>query len=246
MEGHWFWQAGEDTWSLVTYYAARTEVSMRWPSPSTAPPTISAAGLHTYYVGAGRNGTGKGTNITNPMKGLLDSMSESLDHIFSFLENMEFYDIYIPGYMERDGNFLEFIPWEYEVFVYGDGNLLSMSSCRNHGQVRIKTSKEIEIPEEIKREGFEFAVGSVGNQFLLDSLPSYKCTRVRYVTDSESSLDEAIVKCIELEFENRYILFIDPEWHFGLRLSGGGYYEHWINFYHSHDKDNLKEHMWNS
>ncbi|WP_406297812.1 hypothetical protein OG948_19860 [Embleya sp. NBC_00888] len=76
----------------------------------------------------------------------------------------------------------------------------------------------------------EFAVGNYGSHFLGDDTDLAAITRVRYALDKDSDREAGTVRAAEIRFPYGGVLFLDPMYHWGIRLEGTGAYDRWLTW----------------
>jgi hypothetical protein len=159
------------------------------------------------------------------------------------LQNAQASDVLIPGYIDREQSHPKFHPWTGTAYIAFNEGLLRLDSVDYSGQLKMSLTADLEIPQVIAQEDDEFAVTSYEHLFLADAHSTFRCTGVRYVLSEFSNLDDGIVRCAEFEFEGAWKIFVDPGWHFGIRLEGRGAYEQWMRD-HQEDESGLREFSW--
>ncbi|MEU0718634.1 hypothetical protein ABZ498_15835 [Streptomyces lavendulocolor] len=168
------------------------------------------------------------------------------EEVFGALRGEQFYDVRIAGFTDRDERVPRFTPLGRQVYLTMDsGDLLLLESLGNHGQLGIRRVADYEFPHELDGEDEEFTVGSCGPQYLGD-LTDQSVLAVRYVLNAESDPVTGTVRCAEFAFAYGQRLFVDPGYHWGIRLQGAGAYEAWL----AEERENpaplgpLTDHLW--
>lgn len=147
-------------------------------------------------------------------------------------------DICLPGWLV-DSPIKKFDPWTWTSYLeLASGRFVRLHAVNYSGQVEVTIVDEIHEPPEWEGEEETLVVASLNHLFLMQE--SYRVTAIRWVTDEGSDPVRGVVKCIEFIFEGAQSLFVDPEWYFGLHLSGAGAYEKWIL---DRDETNWQEHL---
>lgn len=154
--------------------------------------------------------------------------SVDISTALSILKNGLVTDVLVPGYIEREDSPPRFQPWTTTAYLMFDDVAIRFDSVQNYSQLQLSVAYEIAIPDEIAREEEEFAITSYSHLFLGDAYASFRCTQVRYLQDEFSDPGRGVIRCGEFEFENSWPIFIDPQWHFGIRLGGSGVFDQWL------------------
>lgn len=116
------------------------------------------------------------------------------------------------------------------VYLVLEEGYLRVDCLGNHGQLAFRP-----VPEPIPSPHWdldedEFAVGDYGSHFLGDDTDLAAITRVRYALDDDSDREAGTVRAAEIRFEYGGVLFLDPMYHWGIRLEGAGAYERWLTW----------------
>ncbi|MGI5478691.1 hypothetical protein [Streptomyces lavendofoliae] len=150
------------------------------------------------------------------------------EEVFGALRGEKVFDVRFAGYTDRDEQVPRFTPLGRQVYLTLDsGGYVLLESLGNHGQLGIRKVADYEFPYELDGDDEEFTVGSCGAQYLGD-LTDQAVLAVRYVLNAESDAAAGTVRCAELEFEYKQRLFVDPGYHWGIRLQSAGAYETWL------------------
>ncbi|MGA4960087.1 hypothetical protein [Streptomyces lavendulocolor] len=158
----------------------------------------------------------------------MDTGSLRYEQVFGALRGEKVYDIRIAGYTDRDERVPRFTPLGRQVYLALDsGGHVLLESLGNHGQLSIRKVTDYEFPHELAGGDEEFTVGGCGPQYLGD-LTDQSVVAVRYVLNAESDTAAGTVRCAEFEFACKQRLFVDPGYHWGIRLQGAGAYETWL------------------
>ncbi|GLW98185.1 hypothetical protein [Microtetraspora sp. NBRC 16547] len=152
----------------------------------------------------------------------------NINSILALFGEMRTTDVLVPGYIDHDDEPPSFHPWTVTAYFALENAMVRMDSVQNYSQLKLSVVDEMAVPDEILREEEQFAVASYSHLFFADAYESFRCTQVRYVEDESSDASQAIVQCIEFVFEDNWPVFVDPEWHFGVRLEGAGGLDRWL------------------
>ncbi|MFG2619390.1 hypothetical protein ACGFXC_17445 [Streptomyces sp. NPDC048507] len=155
--------------------------------------------------------------------------SDPYEKVFAPLRTAGIWDVQVPGYIDRDhAPAPRFAPLSSSVYLaVQDGGLLRLQSLGNHGQLSLHMVAEPALPPELDGTDEEFALGAWGDHYLGDS-HEQSVSAARYALNAESDPTAGTVRCIEFQFEYGQRLFVDPGYHWGIRLQGAGAYEHWL------------------
>lgn len=157
-----------------------------------------------------------------------ETPSGPLGRVFAELRTARAWDVQIPGFIDRDGRYPRFTPMSATAYVALEEGYLRLDSVGNHGQLALRLVSEVEVPEALEGEDEEFSLASFGEPFLADAHSDFRVTRIRWAVNDESDSLTGTVRCAEFEFENSWPLFVDPGWHFGIRLQGAGAFDRWL------------------
>ncbi|MCX4856875.1 hypothetical protein OG426_37500 [Streptomyces canus] len=150
--------------------------------------------------------------------------------LFDQLRQARAWDIQIPGYIDRDGSRPRFVPFPESVYVALEGGYLQLKSVGDEGRMTMHMVAEPVVPAALVDDEDEFAVGSNGLTYLADAHSEFRITRIRGVRNPDGGT-AAQYHCLEFQFEKSWYLFVDPGYHFGIRLQGEGAYERWLSMY---------------
>ncbi|WP_059010307.1 hypothetical protein [Streptomyces specialis] len=150
----------------------------------------------------------------------------SLDALFDSLTERRVTGVDIPGYLDREHGHPVFCPWSWSACLRMDSGFLRLDSTGSGGQLALAVVDKVEVPEPLLEGDEEFATTDYGHLFLAEATPR-RIVRVRYATNAES-VPGLTVRCAEFTFEPHAVLFADPMWTFGIRLSGEGAYDRWV------------------
>jgi len=149
--------------------------------------------------------------------------------VFDPLARRRVRDVQVPGFVDRDEAVPRFTPLADSVYLALDEGYFRLDSVGNHGQLAMSLVTGTEPSPALQGEDEEFTLASCGDSFLADSHSEYRITRIRYALNNESVPGSGTVRCAEFEFENHFVVFADPMYHFGIRLEGVGAYDRWVN-----------------
>ncbi|MFI1359227.1 hypothetical protein ACH4TV_37500 [Streptomyces sp. NPDC020898] len=148
--------------------------------------------------------------------------------VFEPLAGRSVWDVQVPGFVDRDEAVPRFMPLAATVYLALGEGYFRLDSVGNYGQLAMSLVTETEPPPALQGEDEEFTLASCGDSFFADSYSEYRITRIRYALNNESVPGGGTVRCAEFEFENRFVVFADPMYHFGIRLQGVGAYDRWV------------------
>ncbi|MFD0355128.1 hypothetical protein ACFVHW_15535 [Streptomyces sp. NPDC127110] len=163
------------------------------------------------------------------MNGQDDTTRQTYDRLFDPLRAVSVWDVQIPGFVDRDSRVPLFTPWGNTVYLaLQEGGYLRMDSVGGLGNLALRMVDEVEPPEDPADAEDEFALSSCGAHFLGDDTLTQRITGIRYVLSGPADLEFGTVRCIEFQFQYEQRLFVDPSYHWGIRLQGAGAFERWI------------------
>jgi len=148
--------------------------------------------------------------------------------LYDQLRQARVWDIQIPGYIDRDGNCPRFVPFPESVYVVLEGGYLQLKSLGEEGRMTMHLVSDPIVPTALVDDEDEFAMGSYGQTYLADSHSEFRITRIRGVRNSDEEFAMQY-NCLEFQFENAWHLFVDPGYHFGIRIQGEGSYDRWLS-----------------
>ncbi|MFD5319614.1 hypothetical protein [Streptomyces sp. NPDC127098] len=162
---------------------------------------------------------------------------------FASLADREVTGIVAPGSLDRDAGHPRFAPWGLTVYFALDVGFLRLESTGGRGQLALELVPEVAVPTEIETEDDEFAVTHYDHLLLGEDEPR-RLVRVRYATNPESDPERGTVRCAEFVLAPRTVIFADPMWTFGVRLSGEGAYDRWLAEVRESPEPPFLEHVW--
>ena len=163
------------------------------------------------------------------------------DETLAFLQQAHFDDLFLPGRVERDHPIPVVRPWFFDTYLAADLGCLHVRLSDDHGSLQLNVIPEI-VPDQDWLDGDEeLVLTSIEPQLLGGSLRPAQCTALRYWTNSQSDLDQGLIRCIELSFGDLNHLVLDAVWIDGIRIGTHGAAEHWLD--HQADRT-LTEHRW--
>ncbi|MFD8572705.1 hypothetical protein [Streptomyces sp. NPDC059639] len=142
---------------------------------------------------------------------------------FGQLREALVWDIQFPGYIDRDGTLPRFNPFPESVYLaLGDG-YLRLNTVGDEGRMTMELVPEPIAPTALDDSDDEFAMGSCSLNWLADAHSEFRITRIRGV---RNAVEGPLVQydCMEFQLEKSWYLFIDPSYHFGIRVQGEGFY----------------------
>ncbi|MFD3637117.1 hypothetical protein [Streptomyces sp. NPDC058664] len=149
--------------------------------------------------------------------------------MFDRMSHVRVRDILVPGYIDRDEGRPEFKPFPVSVYLELEEGFIELASVRDEGRMTVGFVAEPRVPEALLDDDDEFCLGSRGLDVFTDAYESLRVTRVRGVvpgaSTSEAGEPGTEYDCLEFRFEDGWYLFVDPGYHFGIRLGGEGAYD---------------------
>ncbi|MEU7180075.1 MULTISPECIES: hypothetical protein [Streptomyces] len=152
----------------------------------------------------------------------------SIDTVFASLAARKAWDIRLPGFIDREDTVPRFTPLADTAYVALDKGYLRLESTGNFGQLAMRIVAAPGFPKVLEEEEEEFSLASYGHLFFADAHSDFRITRIRYALNGESTPGRGTVRCAEFEFEHTWPLFVDPGYHFGIRLEGAGAFDRWL------------------
>ncbi|MFG2556817.1 hypothetical protein [Streptomyces sp. NPDC048581] len=147
--------------------------------------------------------------------------------LFDQLRQARVGDIRVPGYIDRDDGSPRFVPFPDSVYLALDGGYLQLKTVGDEGRMTLHLVSEPAVPPALVDDDDEFAMGSFGLTYLADSHSEFRITRIRGIRKLDEEFAEQY-HCLEFQLEKSWYLFVDPGYHFGIRLQGEGAYERWL------------------
>jgi len=134
-------------------------------------------------------------------------------------------DILLPGVIDQDEKPARFRPLPQALYFECNSAYLKMETIATTGTMRISIVDSIEIPFHIE-EDMTTAVTSLREQCLDDADGSNHLRAIRFWALTE---DEAGLCCAaaQLDLVNGQQIFVDPSYHFGMRIGGSQQREIW-------------------
>ncbi|WP_314244123.1 hypothetical protein [Streptomyces sp. DSM 40907] len=170
------------------------------------------------------------------------------ERVLAPLRGQAVWDVQTPGYIDRENRVPRFVPLGRTVYLaLESGDYLRMDPHGDLGHLYLRIVDDVEFPEELRDdEDDEFSVSSSCGHFLGDNAVAQRIVRVRYALNSDSDPLLATVRCIEFEFHNNERLFVDPSYHWGIRLQSRGAYEHWLREVRERPETSgpVREYLW--
>ncbi|WP_371598307.1 hypothetical protein [Streptomyces sp. NBC_00564] len=171
------------------------------------------------------------------------------EHVFAPLRGVLAWDVRVPGFIDRDDPVPRFAPMGCTVYLVLDKGYLRVDCLGGHGQLGFRAVSEPTPSPHWDLDEGEFAVGGYGSHFLGDDGQLAAITQVRYALNSESDRAAGTVRAAEIRFQYGGVLFLDPIYHWGIRLRGVGAYERWLAWERedTHTRavfGQLEEHVW--
>ncbi|WP_217166531.1 hypothetical protein [Streptomyces sp. AC512_CC834] len=151
-----------------------------------------------------------------------------LKKLLELVEGMTAWDVYVPGFLDRDNGIPKFMPLSDRVYIALEDGYLSMESVAGGGQLALHRVLEPVAPAALDGEDEEFTLCSYGQLFLQGTPTPLPFTRIRAVVNSDSDSQRAVFRCVEFTFGGSFVLFADPAYYFGVHLEGVGAYERWL------------------
>lgn len=150
------------------------------------------------------------------------------EHVFAPLRGAKAWGVRVPGYIDRDEPVQRFAPMGCTVYLVLDEGYFRVDCLGGHGQLGFREVSEPTPSPEWDLDEDEFAVGDYGSHFLGEDSRLVAVTQVRYALNHESDRTAGTVRAAEIRFQYGGVLFLDPMYHWGIRLQGAGAYERWL------------------
>jgi hypothetical protein len=138
-------------------------------------------------------------------------------------------DVLFPGFIDQDESPARFRPLLQSTYFECGSAYLKMEVISTTGTMRLSIEDKIEIPAQIEEE-MTAATASLREQYLDDSDGQNDLSAIRLwnVTEDETGLRCAAA---QLDLVNGQQIFVDPTYHFGIRIGGPRqrdiWYESW-------------------
>ena len=134
-------------------------------------------------------------------------------------------DILLPGFLDQDENPARFRTLSQAVYFECNSLYLRMAAIATTGSMRISIENRIEIPDQID-EDMTAAVTSLREQCLDDADGRNDLSLIRFwdIVDDANGLRCAAA---QLDLVNGQQIFVDPTYHFGIRIGGSLQRESW-------------------
>jgi hypothetical protein len=147
-------------------------------------------------------------------------------------------DVLVPGHIDRDDRFPRFAPLPLVVFVQLDEGALRLESAGQYAYLDARlvdgpTLTGVPFLTDFEEEGDETAFASLGDQLWGDGWTGPRCTDVRLLRAARPTADPAHVTCLALQLEDRFWLFFDPTWTFGIKVGNAEDLRRWEQDYGS-------------
>jgi hypothetical protein len=136
-------------------------------------------------------------------------------------------DILLPGFIDQDETPGRFRPIYQTVYFECGPVYLKMECVSTNGMLRISTADKIEMPVQMEEEELMAAVMSLREQCMDDADGSNGLSVIRLWDVRE---DETGLRCAaaQLELMNGQQIFVDPTYHFGMRIGGSRQRDIWF------------------
>jgi len=128
-------------------------------------------------------------------------------------------DILLPGFIDQDEVPVRFRSTPQTVYFECNSVYLKIEAISTTGSMKLSIDEKIEIPVQIEEEDMTAAVTSMREQYIDDSDGKNDLSAIRLWNVSE---DETGLRCAaaQLDLVNGQQIFIDPTYHFGIRIGG--------------------------
>lgn len=147
----------------------------------------------------------------------------------AFIGKSQFNDVLVPGIVERDRATPRVLPLFNDVYLEGNHGYLRFSSVGSYGGLRLQMVDSIEFDADLLEElQGDYTTVTLTAQFFGEQA-SVQCPTATYFTNSESDLENCIVRAIELQFTGGEAIFLDPWCTQGIRLGTAGTITRWLN-----------------
>lgn len=127
-------------------------------------------------------------------------------------------DIYLIGLLDQDETPAQFCPQLRQLYLELGGELLELRCVEDTGTLGVRTVAEFsEVPWN--SDGLPTCTMSIRDLVLTDSDANNQVTDFRLFG---ASFDPSGLTClaVQLQLENGQVLFLDPSYHFGIRIGG--------------------------
>ena|SRR5215208_6439421 len=147
------------------------------------------------------------------------------DELVTTLKGTALSDILIPGFLDQEETPVRFRALPDAVYLDCEGTLIELQTVRTTGTMRIALAEAVRAHPDLEEE-MPPAVASLGQQLLNDTENSHPLTAIRLwnVRGSEADLT---CEALQLDLANGQQVFIDPTYHFGIRIGGTEQREIW-------------------
>jgi hypothetical protein len=134
-------------------------------------------------------------------------------------------DILIPGFVDQETAPVQFRPLPQAIGFQCESSVLRFEVIATTGTMRVSIDNSLGMPVELEDDMIA-AVASLREQLLDDSDGSNPLRTIRFWNLVE---DESGLRCAaaQLELANGQELFVDPTYHFGIRIGGTRQREIW-------------------
>ncbi|MGE5787670.1 MAG: hypothetical protein ACM3ZE_23960 [Myxococcales bacterium] len=127
-------------------------------------------------------------------------------------------DILVPGYVEPDVTLAVFHADYNFVYLELGGTFLELATIETTGTMRLSLSAELAHPLDLD-DGMAPAFASLREQ-CLDDTESGNCIEEVVVWGATEQGGDAVCSALQFKLHNGQLLFIDPTYHFGIRIGG--------------------------
>lgn len=135
-------------------------------------------------------------------------------------------DILLPGFIDQDETPVRFRSTPQIVYFECNSVYLKMEVISTTGSMRLSIDDKIEVPVQIEEEDMTAAVTSMREQYVDDSDGGNDLSAIRLwnVTEDDTGLRCAAA---QLDLVNGQQIFVDPTYHFGIRIGGSRQRDIW-------------------
>lgn len=135
-------------------------------------------------------------------------------------------DVILTGFVIEGDESGEFIPDLGLLFFRAGGRLLSCESVRQFSALRLTFPDELfynKVDDDVR-----YGKISVRNMIGIVDHSVNNIVREIRIFNSEDNNSEIICGALLFKFKDGRKLFLDPSWHFGIRIGGSEAYEEWL------------------